>query len=269
LLAVLSLYYRLISIRIRSQMQYRLSFLLDAFTTAIVAAVSFLTLALVLQKFDDIGGWTLWEVAFLYGMVETAFGTMDMIFSGFDPSFFGNRVRLGTFDQMLLKPVNIYLQVFGSEFILRRLGRILQGLVVLFLAIANLQIAWTAGKLLYLPLVIGGMICFFGGLFIAGATITFWTVESIEVVNIFTYGGNEMMSYPMHIYPDWMRQFFTFIIPGIFMNYYPALYVLDKPDPFGMPAFASWLAPLVGLGVLAISVRFWRFGMAHYQSTGT
>jgi ABC-2 type transport system permease protein len=170
---------------------------------------------------------------------------------------------------MLLKPVNIYLQVFGSEFLLRRLGRILQGLVVLALAIANLDIVWTAGKLLYLPVVIAGMVCFFGGLFIVGATITFWTIESIEVINIFTYGGNEMMSYPMHIYPEWMRQFFTFIVPGIFMNYYPALYILGKPDPFGMPGFAPWLAPFVGLGVLAISLRFWRFGIAHYQSTGT
>ena len=264
-----SIYLRLISIRIRSQMQYRLSFMLDVVSSAVVVGVSFLTIALVLQTFDGIGGWKLWEVGFLYGMVEIAFGVMDMLFSGFDPTFFGNRVRLGAFDQMLLKPVNIYLQVFGSEFILRRLGRIAQGGIVLALAIANLEIAWTVGKLLYLPVVLAGMVCFFGGLFIIGATITFWTIESIEVINIFTYGGNEMMAYPMHIYPDWMRQFFTFIIPGIFMNYYPALYILDKPDPFGLPAFAPWLAPFVGLGVLAVSLWFWRFGLAHYQSTGT
>jgi ABC-2 type transport system permease protein len=269
LLATFSLYLRLISIRIRGQMQYRMSFLLDVFTAASITGVSFLTLLLVLQKFEGIGGWKLWEVAFLYGMVETAFGIMDMLFSGFDPAFFGNRVRLGAFDQMLLRPVNIYVQVFGSEFTLRRLGRILQGLVVLGLTFANLDIAWSAGKLLYLPVVIAGMVCFFGGLFVIGATITFWTVESIEVINIFTYGGNEMMSYPMHIYPDWMRQFFTFIIPGIFMNYYPALYILGKADPFGMPAFAPWLAPFVGLGVLAISLKFLGFGLAHYQSTGT
>lgn len=269
MLVAFSLYLRLISIRIRSQMQYRISFMMDIFSNAFVVGVSFLTIALVLQKFDGIGGWKLWEVAFLYGMVETAFGTMDMLFSGFDPTFFGNRVRLGSFDQMLLKPVNILLQVFGSEFVLRRLGRILQGLIVLALAIANLEIAWTVGKVLYLPVVIAGLVCFFGGLFIVGATITFWTVESIEVINIFTYGGDEMMSYPMHIYPDWMRQFFTFIIPGIFMNYYPALYILGKTDPFGMPAFAPWLAPFVGLGVLVASLGFFRFGMAHYQSTGT
>ena len=269
MLPAFSLYFRLISIRIRSQMQYRVSFILDILSNAVVVGVSFLTIALILQKFDGIGGWKLWEIAFLYGMVEMAFGTMDMVFSGFDPTFFGKRVRLGTFDQMLLKPVNIILQVFGSEFIMRRLGRILEGLIVFVLALANLQITWTVGKALYIPVVIAGMVCFFGGLFIAGATITFWTVESIEVVNIFTYGGNEMMSYPMTIYPDWMRHFFTFIIPGIFMNYYPALYILGKPDPFGMPAFAPWLAPFVGLGMLAASLRFWNFGMAHYQSTGT
>ena len=123
--------------------------------------------------------------------------------------------------------------------------------------------------MLYLPVVIAGMVCFFGGLFVIGATITFWTIESIELINIFTYGGNEMMSYPMHIYPDWMRKFFTFIIPGIFMNYYPALFILGKPDPFRMPGFTPWLAPFVGVGVLAISLRFWHFGLAHYQSTGT
>jgi len=34
---------------------------------------------------------------------------------------------------------------------------------------------------------------------------------------------------------------FTFIVRPFFLNYYPALYFLDKPDPLGLPAFArSW-----------------------------
>jgi ABC-2 type transport system permease protein len=87
-------------------------------------------------------------------------------------------------------------------------------------------------------------------LFVAGSTITFWTVDSTEVVNIFTYGGVEMISYPMHIYSNWMRKFFTYFVPAIFLNYYPALFFLDKPDPLGMPAAAYWLSPVVGIGVL-------------------
>ncbi len=263
------IYLKLISIRIRAQMQYRLSFLLDVFTTAVVSGVSFLTIALILQQFDGIGGWSLWEVGFLYGTVETGFGIMDLVFSGFDPPAFGRQVRLGTFDQMLLKPANIIVQVFGSEFVIRRIGRIIQGVVVLGLSLANLEISWTVGKIIYLPLVIVGLVLFFGGLFVIGATITFWTVDSIEAINMLTYGGTEMMSYPIHIYPDWLIAFFTLIVPGIFMNYYPALYFLGKPDPFGLPEAAHYIALLVGVFVFAISLLFWRFGLKHYQSTGT
>jgi ABC-type uncharacterized transport system permease subunit len=58
-----------------------------------------------------------------------------------------------------------------------------------------------------------------------------------------------MISYPMHIYPTWMRSFFTFVVPAIFLNYYPALFFLGKPDPFGLPAFAPFLSPLIGLAI--------------------
>ena len=259
----------MISIKIRSQLQYRLSFVFDVFTSAFLNFTFFISLAMILQRFQGIGGWTLWEVALLYGMIETSFGAMDMLFSGFDPQNFGRHVRLGTFDQMLLRPVNITLQVFSSEFVLRRLGRIFQGALVLFLAIRNLEIAWTPAKLTYLPLVLVSQVAFFGGLFVIGSTITFWTVESIEAINILTYGGVEMTSYPMHIYPDWMIRFFTFIVPAIFINYYPALFLLDKPDPLGFPPFAHLLAPLAGFGILASGLVFWHYGVRHYQSTGT
>lgn len=88
-------------------------------------------------------------------------------------------------------------------------------------------------------------------------------------MNILTYGGSEMMAYPMHIYPDWLRRTFTYIVPAIFLNYYPALYFLEKTDPLGLPPIFSFFAPLVGGGVLLLALAFWRFGIRHYQSTGT
>lgn len=265
----LDLYRRLIATQVRAQLQYPVAFWFELLGTALITTTQFGSLVFVLQRFEGIGGWTLGQVAFLYGMVEVAFGTMDMLFSGFDPPFFGQQVRLGRFDQLLLRPLGITLQVLGSRFEIRRLGRIAQGIVILGAALALTDIRWTPAKILYLPVVIASMVCFFGGLFIIGATITFWTVESIEVINIFTYGGNEMMAYPMHIYQDWMRRFFTYIVPAIFLNYYPALYFLDRPDPFNLPPFAPFLAPLAGASVLAAALVFWRFGIRHYSSTGT
>jgi ABC-2 type transport system permease protein len=73
----------------------------------------------------------------------------------------------------------------------------------------------------------------------------------------------------MHIYGRGLRYFFTCVIPAIFLNYYPTLYFLDKPDPLGMPACAPFLSPVVGFGTLALALAFWRFGVRHYTSTGT
>jgi ABC-2 type transport system permease protein len=269
MLHTLNIYRRLIGAQIRSQMQYRTSFLLDLVATTTIVLFEFGSVVLVFERFQHIRGWTLGEVAFLFGLVETAFGAMDLIFSGFDPRGFGQEVRRGKFDQLLLRPVSITFQVFGSRFFFRRVGKIVFGIGIFIFALGLNDIHWTVAKIAYLPFVLLGMFLFFGGLFIIGATITFWTIESIEVMNILTYGGGFLISYPMHIYWDWMRRFFTFIVPAIFLNYYPALFFLGKPDPFNFPPWAPFLAPLVGITVFALALAFWRFGIQHYQSTGT
>lgn len=269
LLFNLGAYRRLLSVQIRSQMQYRVAFFLEASGAMLFLGLFFLALTLILERFGSVGGWTLGEIAFLWGSVEVAFGLMDMVFSGFDPQSFGQRVRKGSFDQLLLRPVNITVQVLGDDFAMRRLGRIAQGLVIFTIALHLADIQWTVGKVVYLPFMLLGMFSFFGGLFVIGSTITFWTVESIEAINVLTYGGSEMMQFPMHIYPAPMRRFFTFVVPAIFLNYTPALYFLDKPDPLGLPVMLRFVSPLVGLGILLAALTFWRFGIRHYQSTGT
>jgi ABC-2 type transport system permease protein len=265
----LGMYFRLLSVQLRSQMQFRASFWVDLLTTAMLNFSYFAAVYLILERFENIAGWSLAELAFLYGMIETSFATMDMFFSGFDPDSFTNYIRNGQLDQLFLRPVNIVAQVFGSKFLLRRFGRIAQGLAVLIFAFSQLDIHWTALKLAYLPLVWLSQFFAMGALFIFGATLTIWTVQPIEAVNVLTYGGVEVMSYPTSIYTGWMRGLYTYVIPFIFLNYYPALFFLDKADPLGMPVFAPFLAPLVAAGMLWLALRFFQFGLDRYQGTGS
>lgn len=265
----LNMYLRLLSIQLRSQMQFRASFWLELISTGLLSGSYFLSLALILQRFDNLGGWTLGEIAFLVGLIETSFGTMDMIFSGFDDTYFSQLIHQGTLDQILLRPVNAFWQILGSRFLLRRLGRVAEGLIILGVSLSLLDIQWTVDRILYLPVVLASQVLAMGALFIVGSTLTFWTVQSVEAVNILTYGGTELMSYPMHIYPAWLRRFFTYAVPFVFLNYYPALYFLDKPDPLNFSRTASFLAPLVGLVMFILALRFWKLGMNRYQSTGT
>jgi ABC-2 type transport system permease protein len=265
----LDLYWRLISARIRSQMQYRLSFLVDLLSTFLGTFVEFGAIAIFYLNFPAIGGWSLGEVALLYGMSAISFASAELLVSGFDN--FPMVIRAGEFDKVLVRPLGAFFQVLASEAALRRLGRFSQGVVALLLAVllTGAWQGWSAVHWIGLPLFVLGGTLLFSGLFVIGATYSFWTVESLEIMNILTYGGTEMTSYPMHIYQDWIRHFFTFIVPIAFVNYYPALWLLGKPDPMGLPAWTAWLAPAACAAVFAASVAFWGFGVRHYTSTGS
>jgi ABC-2 type transport system permease protein len=265
----LRMYLRLLGIQLRSQMQFRFSFWMDLVSTGILNGSYFLSTALIIERFGNIAGWTLGEVAFLFGMIEMSFGAMDMIFSGFDPDVFSVLVREGRFDQLMLRPVGLAWQVLGSRFLLRRVGRIFEGMVIWAIGLSLVSVHWTVLKVLYLPLVFASQLLAMGALFMMGSTLTFWTLQSVEAVNILTYGGVDLMSYPMQIYPGWMQRFFTYIMPFIFLNYYPALFLLDKPDPLHFPAFAPFMAPFVGVGLFLVALAFWRAGINHYQGSGT
>ncbi|GGJ48550.1 ABC transporter permease [Deinococcus roseus] len=264
-----TVYVRLIHALVRSQLQYRVSFLMDLIATTFYTVLEFASLVLILGRIKTLGSWTIPEITLLYGLAELSFGIMDMAFAGFDPSIFGAFIRQGSLDQLMLRPVSLTVQVMGSDFGLRRLGKCLLGLVILLYGIWYAGIIWTPEKALLLLLVLIGMVLFFAGLFMIGSTITFWTVDSAEAMNILTYGGRAMIEYPMSIYQNWLRKIFTFVVPVIFLNYYPVLHLLDKPDPFGFPAWSHWLSPVVGCGIFLLAILFWRFGLKHYQSTGT
>jgi len=164
----LTLYMQLIGVQIRSQMQYRISFYLELFGTGLITLLEYSTLALVFGRFDTLKGWTLGQVAFLYGLTELSFGVMDLVFSGFDPAHFGFQIRRGAFDQLLFRPINITLQVLGSEFALRRFGKILISALIFGSALSLTNVQWTVTKLILTFFIVVSQVVFFGGLFIMG-----------------------------------------------------------------------------------------------------
>ena len=265
-----ALYRRLVGAQIRSQMQYRVSFIVDLLAQFIGTLVDFAAVWVFFTRVPTIGGWSLGEVGLLYGLSSVSFAFADMIVSGFDYMYFGPAmVRLGGFDQVLIRPVNPFLQVLASQFVLRRIGRIGQGILILVIALHLLEVAWSPIQVVFAVITVVSGLLFFMGLFIFGSGVSFWTVESLEAMNILTYGGQFVTSYPVHIFQGWLRTIFMFIIPMAFVNYYPALWLLGKPDPLGGPPWLAFLSPLVCLAVFAAGVRMWWLGVRRYTSTGS
>jgi len=58
----------------------------------------------------------------------------------------------------------------------------------------------------------GGIALFFGLMVLQG-TMSFWTIESLEVANVVTYGGVQAAQYPLSLYNGWLRGLLTFVVP--------------------------------------------------------
>ncbi len=263
----LRLYLRYLGISIRSQMQYRASFVMLSIGIFFTTATEFLATVALFDRFGSLRGWTLAEVALFYGMANIAFAISEGWARGFDT--FAGMVKSGDFDRVLLRPRSTAMQVAGQELQLVRIGRLTQGLFVLVWSAIALRIPWTPGKIVLLIASIAGGACLFSGLFILQATLCFWTTDSIEIVNTMTYGGVETARFPLTIYRDWFRRFFTFGVPLACVTYFPALVILGRPDPLGTSRLFQSLAPLIGFGFLLVTLRVWQFGVRHYRSTGS
>lgn len=261
------LYFRLISVSIQAQMQYRVSFAMASTANFLITFIEFVGAAALFSRFGNINGWSLAEMAVLYGVIHTAFALAETVGRGFD--ILHRHVGAGTFDRMLLRPRSTVLQVLGQDFQLLRVGRLAQGLIVLSWGVAACGLAWSPARILLLCLAILGGMLLFCGLLVLQATMSFWTVEGLEIANVLTYGGVEAAQWPMDIYRNWLREFFVFVVPLATVNYFPVAGLLGKSADLGHPAYLAWLSPAVGLTFFLVSIRIWAFGVRHYHSTGS
>ena len=262
----LSLYGRYLSVSLRSQMQYRASFAMMTVGYFCITLLEFLTVWVLFDRFGTLRGWSLYEVGLFYGLINVSFALSEAAARGFDR--FDLLVRSGDFDRVLLRPRSTVLQLLGHEFQLRRFGRLLQGAIILIWAASALQIAWSPEKMLVLLTAIAGGVCLFCGITILQATLCFWTIEGVEVMNTLTNGGVFAAQYPLSMYRSWFRRFFTYVVPLGCVSYYPALGILEGSSAVDPPAF-YWLAPAAGPLFLAVSLRVWQFGVLRYRSTGS
>ena len=253
--------------RIRSDWQYRTSFVVFILSNLIINVFDFIGIAVLFSKTETLGDWSLNDVAFLYGAASICFGLADLLVGAVENV--ATMIKDGSFDVLLTRPVNVLVNLSASDFSLRRLGKISQGAVIFSIALAVNDIDWNLGRVaaIGLMLVVGTTIA--SATWVITSSIAFWLVDSREVGNSFTYGGGLAVSYPVHLFDRWLRVLLTYIFPLIFVSYLPALYILDITSPLSLPSWLGWLSPLIALAMVAIARWIWRQGLRRYRSTGS
>jgi ABC-2 type transport system permease protein len=165
--------------------------------------------------------------------------------------------------------VPLFVQMCADQFALRRIGRVAQGALVLGWSLTRVEVAWTPARVaVLLSLLVSGTVIF-GGLFVLGAAFQFVSTDGSEAANAFTYGGNALTQYPLTIYPAEAVKALTFVVPVAFVNWYPALFILGRRDPFGLPAALQLSSPVAALVLCVLAAVAWRAGVRRYRSTGS
>ena len=258
----MKLYFKYLSIHLKSIMQYKLSFLLTSLGQFLGAFSMLLGICFLMARFHQVKGFTMSEVLLCFSIVMIAFSLAEIFARGFDA--FSGIVRNGEFDRIMLRPRNEIFQVLASRFELTRFAKVLQAVLVLIFALCTSEVDWTPLKVLGLGGMIVGGVAMFSGLFLVYAALCFFTLEGLEVMNILTDGGRELGRYPLKIYGEGVLRFFTFVVPLACFQYYPFTYLVGRTnDPLVL------LTPLICLAFLLPCYALWRFGVRRYKSNGS
>jgi ABC-2 type transport system permease protein len=246
---------------------YRTSFVVLTLSSFVITGVDFAAILIMFANVDTLGGFGLGPIAFLYGATSLCLGFADLAVGNVER--LGQRIRLGTFDAMMLRPVGVLAQVCADQFALRRVGRIAQGAAVFGWSLTAVQVDWGPARVAMLVSMVVCGTAIFLSLFVLGATFQFVSTDASEAANAFTYGGNTMTQYPLTIYPTEVVKALTFLVPVAFVNWYPALFILDVPDPVGLPDALRFAAPVAAVALCTLAALAWRTGVRRYRSTGS
>ena len=251
---------------VKSAAQYRSSFVMQIISQVVMVGGDLLAVLVLLDRFTQLGQWQPAEILFFFGVMPLTFALVECFGRGI--SNFWYYVGSGEFDTLLLRPRALLVQVSCHRLDPRRLGAFIVGMAAILLASVNLGLVWTAGKLLAMLLCILGSLLLLNGLFLIEATVSFFSVRSIEMVNVLTYGGRSACQYPVDIYPDPIRLLFTFVAPIALCMHLPVSWLLGKPL-YDVPDWCVFLAPATGAVFFLIMTRVWYWGVKKYRSTGT
>ncbi|MHA6617456.1 ABC transporter permease [Pseudonocardia sp. DLS-67] len=261
------IYLRIIGSRIRSQLTYRTSFVLDVIAQFLGQSTELVAILVLFTQVTALGGFSAQEVLLIYGLAGTAFGLADLAVGQIEelPNF----IRTGEFDVMLLRPLGTLPQLLSADIALKRLGRVASGLLVLGWSLATLDLPWTPARVLLAVItpITGAVIL--SAIWVAANSVSFWIVDGREMANSFTYGSNFSTAYPINIYGSWLRRALCYAVPGAFVAYFPALGLLGRADPLGLPAALQWSSPVVAAVAVAVAGLIWRSGVRHYQGAGS
>lgn len=257
------LYSRYVKMHIKTSMQYRSNMLMLSVSACLISIGELLSIYIMFTNFKTVGYWGFYETSLMFGMVTAIYAVSECFARGFDE--FANVIKHGDLDRILVRPVGVVAQIFGTKIEFSKIMRMCLGVGVIIVSLIKLNIEWTFLKFLVLLMAFLGGCFVIWGVMLVAAGISVFSVENLEFINIFTNGAKEIAFYPVNIYSKWLSRLFTFVVPVACFNYLPISYIMGYGE---LPRILYALSPLMGVAFAVPCLLFFLWSLKRYQSTG-
>ncbi|MFN3603469.1 MAG: ABC transporter permease [Leptonema sp. (in: bacteria)] len=260
-------YLNLIQASIQSKMEYKGTFFAFILTILGFYISQVAVIGIMIYNFKTINNWNKGELSFLYTLMIFSMGFASTFFSGMID--FGDFIRKGDYDRVLLRPLSTLGQIISINFDITGLTHLTLGVLALILSSYFLEIDWTFLKVLFFFITILGGTLLLGAIRILTASVCFFSITNESLQHLIVFSSREFLLYPVNIYSKYIQYFLTFFFPIAFINYYPAHYFLNKHSEILFhPYFAYGTFP-VGFFFFLLSLYVWKVGEKFYSSTGS
>jgi ABC-2 type transport system permease protein len=259
-------YLRVLAIQLRisvgSAMAYRANFVVEGVMSLAWMAITLLPLFVVFDGRTRVAEWDQASALVVMGYFLAVRAVLEGLIS---PSLVDlvEKIRSGSFDYVLLKPVDAQALVSASRYEPWKVFDLLGALAIVVYAF-TLRGAppAPADVALGLALFVTGLLATYA-LWILCAAASFWVVRLDNLMHLLG-ALFDTARWPVQFFPGAWRLVFTYVIPVAIMTTYPASALLGRLEP------ATALATAGGaLALLWISRVMWRTAIRSYTSASS
>ena len=251
---------------LRGALQYRTDTFIETVMALAFQGTGFAFVWVVLSRFESLAGWTLGQVAFLYGLrliVHAATGVLTGPVFGLEW-----QVRSGQFDRYLVRPMSPLVQFMTQGAQISIIGDLIGGMAIFAVANQVVGLAWSPLSVLYLLLAIVGGALAESAVRILIASLSFRFRASQSLLFLADSVVSTYANYPLTIFGAVLQFALTFLVPVAFVAFVPATVLLDRTAELGVNPLLAYLAPSVGLIWIALATRVFDRELRRYQSAG-
>ena len=251
---------------LRGRMQYRANFLTMVVFGLVYQLTGFVFIWVLLSRFQAVGGWTLGEVAFLYGLRLVVHGLHMVVFGGLGELRW--MIRQAHFDRYLVRPIAPLLQAISINLPANGFGDLLGGVVLFGAAAVAVDVDWSPTALAYLLAAILGGTLLEGALQLFTTTLGFRMTESGNLGRFLFGFFDGFGNYPLKIFNAPLQLLLTWGIPVAFVSYFPASVLLARTGELSVQPWVAYAAPVAGALWFAAAYWLWRREIWQYKSAG-